>query len=358
MPLKQLPASAIEAISRMRQSMPDSQLDIADRMATISAHHIPTFRDDALKKRIDRMKRSLVAHYSGDEKQHRILFVIGDSHSGKSSLIEHVLATDPAFDSYVDSNGVNAMTVLLMDGPSPCTLRNIAYDGLEKLGYPVKANMTESRIWPLFREQLKRRRVLFIVIDEAQHAVKNNTSDYEVQKVRDTFKHLVQMPDWPIRLILCGVSPLERLREGDKQIETRSTMMRLGSLTAQHAAHVVSYIELVVTHHAGLKLGDFLGGDFPDRLIHSCGGCFGSIVKLIRLAVEDTLLKGQGIVTDESFAAAYGEMSGCSPTSNIFRNSDWRALEPGAAKIVGASTDEDTPSAPKPKRIRAGERRA
>ncbi|SSC71427.1 unnamed protein product [Ciceribacter sp. T2.26MG-112.2] len=357
MPLKNLPASAIEAISRVRQSMPDSQLDIADRMATISAHHIPTFRDDALKKRIDRMKRSLVAHYSGDEKQHRILFVIGDSHSGKSSLIEHVLATDPAFDTYVDSDGVDAMTVLLMDGPSPCTLRNIAYDGLEKLGYPVKANLTESRIWPLFREQLKRRKVLFIVIDEAQHAVKNNTSDYEIQKVRDTFKHLVQMPDWPIRLILCGVSPLERLREGDKQIETRSTMMRLGSLTAQHTAHVVSYIELVVTRHAELRLGDFLGGDFAERVIHACGGCFGSIVKLIRLAVENTLLKGDATVTAESFAAAYGEMSGCSPTSNIFTASEWQALEAGAAKIVDHS-DEDTPSAPKPKRIRAGERRA
>jgi len=354
MSLNNLPASAIEAISRVRQSMPDGQLDIADKIATISAHHIPTFRDEALIARIDRMKRSLVAHYSGDDKQHRILFVIGESHSGKSSLIKHALATDPAFKSYVDSDGVEAMTVLVMDGPSPCTLRNIASDGLEKLGYPVKANLSESRIWPLFREQLKRRKVLFIVIDEAQHAIKNNTSDYEIQKVRDTFKHLVQMPDWPIRLILCGVSPLERLREGDKQIESRSTMMRLGALTSQHAAHVAGYVRLVVTDHAGLELADFLGGDFPDRVIHATGGCFGSVVHLIRLAVENALLKDTGIVTAENFAAAYAEMSGCSPTNNIFTARDWTSMTEGSARV---RDEEEETQAPKPKRIRAGERR-
>ncbi|CAH0340493.1 ATP-binding protein [Rhizobium sp. CECT 9324] len=356
MTTRNLPVSAIEAISRVRQSMPEAQLNIADRMATISAHHIPTFRDDALSARIDRMKRSLVAHYSGDEKQHRILFVIGESHSGKSSLIQHALATDPAFESYVDSDGVDAMPVLMMDGPSPCTLRNIASDGLEKLGYPVKANLSESRIWPLFREQLKRRKVLFIVIDEAQHAIKNNTSDYEIQKVRDTLKHLVQMPDWPIRLVLSGVSPLERLREGDKQIESRSTMMRLGSLTSQHASHVIGYVELVVTRHARLKLDDFLGGDFPLRMIHACGGCFGSIVQLIRLAVENTLLKGSDIVTAGNFAAAYAEMSGCSPSSNIFTAQDWNSLEVGAARIVEDAGEASKPQQ-KPKRIRAGERR-
>uniref|UniRef100_A0A7C1T9R7 Uncharacterized protein n=1 Tax=Agrobacterium albertimagni TaxID=147266 RepID=A0A7C1T9R7_9HYPH len=356
MSFNSLPASAIEAITRVRQSMPDKQTIIADRVAAISAHHIPTFRDEALAKRIDRMKRSIVAHYSGDDKQHRILFVIGESHSGKSSLVRHAVAADPAFAPYIDSEGIEAMTVLMIDGPSPCTLRNIASDCLEKLGYPVKANLSESRIWPLFREQLKRRKVLFIVIDEAQHAVKNNTSDYEIQKVRDTFKHLVQMPDWPIRLILCGVSPLERLREGDKQIASRSTMMRLGPLTAQHATHVVGYIELVTIKHAGLKLGNFLGGDFPLRVIHACGGSFGSIVQLIRLAVENALLMEESTVSVAQFAAAYSEMSGCSPSSNIFTVQEWQHLDEGQARVVNEAGDNQTAGA-RPKRIRAGERR-
>lgn len=354
--MKRSPA-AIEAISRVRQSMPEEQLDVADRMAKVNACNVTTFRDEALAARLDRLKRSLVAHYAGDEKQHRILFIIGASHSGKSTLIEHALAADPAFESYVNVEGVNAMPVLYMPAPSPCTLRNIAVDGLEGLGYPVKATLTESRIWPLFREQLKRRHVLFLIIDEAQHAIVSNNSDWEIQKVRDTFKHLVQMPDWPLRLILCGVSPLERLREGDKQIASRSTVLNLGPLDKkQHAPHVRRYIEMIVTEHAEMELGDFIGGDFPQRLIHACDGCFGSIVRLIRLAVEFAMVAGATRVEKAHFSKAYADISGCSPTSNIFSIDVWEGVEVGAARVVD-DQPEPSDTDEKPKRLRAGERR-
>ncbi|MEH7846375.1 MULTISPECIES: ATP-binding protein [Rhizobium] len=354
--------AAIEAISQVRQTMDQSQLDIADTMAKVNAQHISTFRNGALERHVDRLKRSLVAHYTGDDKQHRILFIIGESHSGKTTLVEHVLRTDPAFQPYITTDGIEAMPCLHLPAPSPCTLHNIASDGLEKLGYPIKSTLTESRIWPLFREQLKRRRVIFLFIDEAQHAIKSNNSSWEIQKVRDTFKHLVQMPEWPVRLILCGVSPLELLRDGDKQIASRSTVLNLGPLTEdKHGPHVRRYVELVVQEHADLALGDFLRGDFPKRIIHACGGCFGSIVQLIRYAVETALLAGEGKVLPEHFARAYADISGCSPSSNIFTIKSWRTMEPGEARITeepyGDSDGGGDDGGQKPKRLRAGERR-
>ncbi|MDR6667070.1 TniB family NTP-binding protein [Rhizobium sp. 1399] len=357
MPILKRSTAAIEAISHIRQTMPEAQLNVADRMAKVNSQHVVTFRNDAITLRLGRLKRSLVAHYSGDEKQHRMLFIIGESHSGKSTLIEHAIANDPAFAPYVTSEGVNAMPMLLMQYPSPGTLRNMASDGLEALGYPVKAPLTESRIWPLFREQLKRRQVMFLVIDEAQHAIKSNKSDWEIQKVRDTFKHLVQMPDWPLRLILCGVSPLESVRDGDKQIASRSTVLNLGPLDKEnHAGHVRKYIEKIVVEHAEMELADFIGGDFPMRLIHACDGCFGSIVQLIRMAVETAMVADETRVEKDHFAQAYAFISGCSPTSNIFTIENWTSLDAGAAKVIEEKEDAQGKEE-KPKRLRAGERR-
>lgn len=359
MTAKNLSPALVEALSRVRQSMPADQTALADRMATINARHLKTFRDDAFAAHVDRMKRGLVAHYSGDEKQYRMILVVGSSHSGKSTLVEHALDNDPAFHPYVDSEGTETVPVLRFQAPSPCTLRNLAVDGLEALGFPVKSDIVESRAWPLFRQQLKHRKVLFIFIDEAQQTI-NSNNEHEIQKLRDTFKHLVQMDDWPIRLILAGVSPLERLRE-DMQIRSRSTVLNVGDLDpVAHRAHVVHWVTKIVNEHAELALEDFLNGDFPEKLVHACGGCFGSIVESTRLAVEHALIKGVDEVGVAHFATAYAQRTGCSSSNNIFTAEDWRSLAPGAARkedAKAAPAAAPTPAADAMKPLRGGERR-
>lgn len=349
---KNLSPNVLEAITRVRESMSSDQLEIADRMAIVNAGYISTYRDINFAGHLSYMKRSLVAHYSGDDKQYRILLVCGNSHSGKSSLIRHALAADPGFNPYIASDGVETMPCLFLEAPSPATLRNLAVEGLEKLGYPIKSDIRESRAWPEFRRQLKRRRVLFVFIDEAQHII-NTNNDPECQRVRDTLKHLVQMEDWPIRLIMAGVPPLERFRDEDDQIEERSKVMILGPLDADnHVPHVQKYVRDVVVDHAKLELEDFLAGDFANRVIYACDGCFGSIVKIIRASVEIALVEGSAAVGNRHFARAYGDITGCSSTSNIFTAQQWRSQGAGAAK-----SKVDTTATEKPKALRGGERR-
>ncbi|MDE1996175.1 MAG: ATP-binding protein [Rhizobiaceae bacterium] len=329
-------AELVEALSRVRQSMPAAELELADRMAEISSKHVETMRDRAFDSRFRRMKRSLVAHFTGDNKQHRIIIVTGESHAGKTALIEHRLDSDPGFFPYVDKDGNMTVPILKMEAPSPCNLVNLAIEGLTRLGYPVKGDIKEKTAWPLFRDQLKRFKVLVVFIDEAQHTV-NSTNRADLQRLRDIFKHLVQMKDWPVRLILAGVSPLEKLRE-DRQIRTRSMPLHLGDLSVgAHSNHVRHWVRKIVTEHAELRLGDFLAGDFPDRMIHSAGGCFGSIIQLTRLAVEDALVNGEGVVGDKNFAAAYSNLTGCSSSQNIFTARKWRMLEGALAKIADDS---------------------
>jgi hypothetical protein len=212
---------------------------------------------------------------------------------------------------------------------------NVAIEGLEALGYPVKGNIKEKEAWPLFRAQLKRHRVLILFIDEAQHAVNSTSSRADLQRLRDIFKHVTQMRDWPVRLILAGVHPLELLRE-DKQIRTRSMPMHLGDITAAHAKHVGHWVKKIVEEHAKMRLDDLLAGDFPLRLIHGAGGCFGSIIQLIRMAIEDALVAKKDVVALSNFASAYATMTGCSKDENILTVTNWRSREGALARLSEA----------------------
>ncbi|UHS61336.1 ATP-binding protein [Agrobacterium vaccinii] len=352
----------IEALSRVRASMPQSELDVADRIAEISAKHVETHRDRAFNSRFRKMKRSLVAHFSGDTKQHRILIVTGESHSGKTAMIENALDNDAGFDPYPDSNGNMTMPVLRMECASPAYLVNVALDGLEALGYPMDPKTREKVAWTEFRKRLKQRKVLLVFIDEAQHSV-NSTNGAELQKLRDILKHMVQMKDWPIRIILAGVPPLEKFRE-DQQIRKRSMTLHLGPLTTGHNdEHVRHWVKKIVTEHAEMEIDDFMAGDFPQRLIHACGGCFGSIVQLTRLAIEEELMKGAATVGAPSFANAYKTMTGCLVNENIFTAKTWHQIQGSGAKLESGSTsgsttdyDDDKPCAARLKPLRGGER--
>ncbi|TAV81556.1 hypothetical protein ELI23_10365 [Rhizobium leguminosarum] len=335
MPKTAISPELAEALSRLRVSMPPDEIEIADRMEAISAQHLPTFRDIAFGSRFRKLKRSLVAHFTGDNKQHRMIIVTGESHSGKSDLIDYCLDNDPGLLPYPTKDGFPAVPVLRMDGPSPCNIVNVAIEGLEALGYPVKGNIKEKEAWPLFRAQLKRHRVLILFIDEAQHAVNSVSSRADLQRLRDIFKHVTQMKDWPVRLILAGVHPLERLRE-DKQIRTRSMPMHLGDITDAHSKHVCHWVKKIVEEHAKMRLDDILGGDFPLRLIHGAGGCFGSIIQLIRMAIEDALVAGKDIVALSNFASAYATMTGCAKDENILTVKNWRSKEGALARSLEA----------------------
>lgn len=98
-----------------------------------------------------------------------------------------------------------------------------------------------------------------------------------------------------------------------------------------------------MTEHAEMELEDFMAGDFPERVIHCCGGCFGSIIQLTRLAIEEELVKGSGTVGVSSFASAYRTMTGCLSAENIFTVTKWRQIESSGAKMESGSVSGDDP---------------
>jgi len=305
----------LEAIARLKSSMTAEELESADRRAHLNTQHCTMARDQIVAEQIKIMKQSLISIETDDFKNHRILFLVGESDSGKSACLRHVLPK-MGLESYADEHG-EAQPLLPVKMPTPCTIRNIAVECLRVLGVPVKSTIKESVVWPILRSQLVARRVVLIVFDEAQRMLKLDNEN-ELQKVSDTLITLVEMEEWPLRMILSGVPQLETLRTRDDQMENRSQILRFGPVTPTNADKVEEWLLEVVTQHASLEIGDVPVADFSLRLIRACEGNVGSIISMIRVAAGITIGDGRAAMKASDFARAYHKKTACSPQSNLF----------------------------------------
>lgn len=322
---------------------------VSKRMKEIRARHCSTPRDDLLRAHIKAMKLSLRT----GEKSRRILFVTGESNAGKSRLVESILAEDPAFESYEDEEG-RGRPLLHDDAASPCTQRNFAIRFMTRLGVPVRDNLAKSVAWPQMVRSFSAHRVMFLVIDEAQRTMKLNDHQ-ELQEFSDNLITLVDNRDWPIRVILIGVDPLDMLRKRDPQMLNRSKRIKLRPMPASKADRVVTWLNEVVVEHAELAMADLKPVDLALRLIHSCAGNAGSIIELIRDAVQVALYDRRSEVRTVDFAQAYYDRTSCLPHDNVFVEADWQVLPGGLAKLKDKEED-GAEAVEKAKPLKAGER--
>lgn len=341
----------LEAIARIRANMTEAEIRSADRKAELLARHCSMARDETVREHLKIMMASMTSLDSDEFKEHRILFLVGDSDSGKSETLKHALLSFQ-LDDYADEYG-RAQQLLRLKMPTPCTLRNIAVECLRVLGVPVRGDIRESVVWPKFRQQLVDRRVSLVVFDEAQRMLRMDNEN-ELQKVSDTLITLVEMEDWPMRMVLCGVPVLETLRTRDEQMENRSQIVNFDPVTDRNVGKVAEWLTEIVTDHASLGLGNIPVDEYASRLISSCGGNVGSIIKMIRSAVGIAIDDGRSVIEKRDFAKAYHRKTACTPQTNLFEAANWMTLEGGLAKARNESDPVNaTKAAPK---IKPGER--
>ncbi|MGN7802361.1 ATP-binding protein [Ensifer sp. 22521] len=321
-----------EAIVQLRSTLSPEELEMADRVHKFHIPYLGLGRDPAVALALKRLVLNIAGQRPGGRKhpnKRRILAVCGDSGSGKTrALLEHT-GKIPAMRPYL-LQGTMYSPFLGYEAPSPCTPNLLAQEGLRALGVDVKSTIKENAAWDLFRNELKAHRVLFVLIDEAQHAV-NTANRIEAQKIADAFKNLVQMPDWPVRLILAGVPPLDEFLSTEKQLFNRRTLIRFEKLHGKRGLESIrEVLGKVIQEHAGLQLGEDLDGDFAARLSHASDGDFGSVIQMIRDAAEIVIATGRAVVEKSDFAATYDSFTGCTPDNNVFRlkGDAWVSLKP------------------------------
>jgi hypothetical protein len=334
-------AARQERAARLQTTMTCKEIEIADRMDRIRNQRCVTSRDAEISEYIATMKASLTSQTDSD-KPHRMLLVTGDSNAGKSQLVDFALDSDKSLQPHLNERQELMKPVLRITGPAPFTHRNLGVEIVAATGYPVKSDISESFVWPLVKERLFATGVAFIVIDEAQRTLKLNDK-FELQKVSDNFIGLTDSKIWPVRLILLGVDPLPSLREKEQQIENRSEIMNLGPVPMDAFESVAQWIREIIVDHAQLRCAASLDlHGVAKRLIHACDGNMGSIVTLIRSAVEQALVAERQTVWLVDFAQAYTNKTKCTLEQNVFEQKRWAALASGLAKLKSKDEDADS----------------
>ncbi len=365
------------AVDRLRGTMRPKAVDVADHMEKVRNQFVETSLEDELADKLELMKASLVAQ--SDQDEHQILFVHGESHAGKTTLLKRALFKDPSFEPYkIDYKPMKPLAHMSVFAPS--SLRNLSVDGLKMLGYPVKADLKRNLAWPQFRDKLEERQTMFLWLDEAQNLL-NVDNPADLDRIANALVSLVQRPEWQVRLILSGLPSLMSLVDYGT-IANRSLFLPVPSIdippnpeeeaklvaagSGSIAGIIRDWVREVVEVHAGVELADFLGGDFPGRIVHACGRNFGSIIRLTRNAVEIAMLRHDArdgtpcTVVREDFATAYRNASGVPNALNVFHAPHWSALPVGLAKIPDKEVPVQaagTRLEKKVKALRAGERR-
>lgn len=320
-------------IARIRSMMPHDILAKADRVATINGRYIGLARDTALKKAFDAMVASIavigIADMAKPDKR-RIVALCGESGAGKTTALLTHTSECAMMQPYVNEDGNLIHPLLMMTAPSPCTPKLLAYEGLHAMGYPVRQSLKENEMWKLFRDVLKAHGVMWLVIDEAQHAV-DASNGVEITKIGNALKNLVQMPDWPVRIVLAGVAPLDEFLSR-KQLANRCTKIPFGKMVgASGAATMAEVVRLIVFDHAEMKTSLHDDNEFIQRLMHGCDKDFGTMVQMIRGAVEVAIYADEHVITNKHFADCFETNTGRDEVENVFVAKAWEDIKPYTA---------------------------
>jgi hypothetical protein len=312
-----------EAAKALFDSLTPEQQARAKVIGRMQASYVSTPRDKRLDIAFDGLLENAAAALFGKAGKRRALFVVGEAGSGKTTAVEHHVKTRKQFSARTTADGREVEPLVYFEAPKPLTLKGLASAGLQALNYEVEARkLNEQEIFDLWKVQLRENRALYLWIDEMQHVLRGNTTK-EIQNVADVIKSLVQIPGWPLHLILSGVPTLAKFlhQEGDAdgQLSERSFVVELRALSVpENLPAVIKIVKQIVTKDAKLTMDGIDTDDFAHRLLHACNGAFGSTIQMIRTVCEHALRNNESSLSSATFGASYALISGCRPDQNVF----------------------------------------
>ncbi|WP_435266087.1 ATP-binding protein [Shinella sp. BE166] len=285
-------------------------------------------RCDHLRTRVDELWEHAQVCLAGGGSRRRILAIIGESGTGKTTSLKYVLGDFPEMKQYRDASGRLIIPMISIEVPRPCTTKDIAIRILQELGVEASHSANEYDLWQAVKAQLRECGTILVHLDESQHLLAADTAA-AVRKLQDRFKSLLSIEDWPLHLILSGVIDLATLFTGDQQLANRSTVMRFENLLFPgDKAIVVNVLQDIASDHCGLTLSPaLLTDDFLGRVVKAAGGGIGTLIEFIRAACYKALSKGHKALGPKDFAFAYSRFSGSRELDNIITAKTWQDID-------------------------------
>lgn len=317
--------------------------EVADKLVTLWETYITSGRDKQLAGQFDRLlDGAMVSRPSvpGKRFEGRALVIVGESGAGKSHAIRYLFEKRPSLAQY-DSEMGKMMPLVSVIAPSPCTLKQLAFEILDAVGYPTNRNIQENVAWRIVKQQLKLRRCLILHVDEAQHAV-HFSNPAEQQKLADTLKNLMQNPEWPMRLVLSGLPELTQFRQSDPQLPLRSRIHLVNPLQLPADGKFVRFMTKgILETRLGFDISDLEQDEFYQRLCHAASNFLGRIGRYLQGGAEEIIYAREERATREHFGEAYFQITGCTPEQNIFLAPNWHQIDP--VEALSEDDEEDEP---------------
>lgn len=313
----------------LASAMDPASLVIATRMARINSRYFATRRDRDIDTELSILIGSAAVSFDGFQSERRCLAIIGETGAGKSRSIGRAIAARSELQPR-ETGMTETRPIVRIKAPRPSTLKLLAEEILDALGYPLERELKEAPIWKLVRRQLKARQVRFVHIDEAQHMLNMRDHDAMV-RLSDSLKMLMEQDDWPVRLILTGLPELGSFLTLYKQLARRTHKIELENIALPRDEKLVNWVVFtIVQEHAGMSFNFTPDGHFFGRLCHAANDQFGSLTQITRCAVERAMIENleASQIKKVHFDRAYEILSGCRPDQNIMSAPNWADIQP------------------------------
>ncbi|MBY5537700.1 AAA family ATPase [Rhizobium leguminosarum] len=331
-------------VQQIYTTMPPERQAQVRRLGQKNKVYVKSSRDRMLSKITDKLCNNAASALFGGSEKRRALFVIGESDSGKTRALRNLVSNREEFRPRLTSKGW-VRPFVYFEPQKPLTIKGFATTALTACGYPVtNQRLTEQELFNLLKEQIRAKGVLFMWVDEMQHVLNGNTT-IQIRNVSDIIKSLLQIPGWPLHMILSGVPTLAQFlvpEDGDRQLRNRSYLVHLNKITKSNGEMMLKLQEHIM-EKANVQLGETNTPEFMDRLIHSCHGAFGTMIKRMQCAAEEATLERQMMsesdsensspvtVTLRHYASVYELETAALEEENIFMQEKWSNISPLAA---------------------------
>ncbi|WP_320197376.1 ATP-binding protein [Agrobacterium sp. rho-13.3] len=301
-------------------------MSIEDRKLHIEQQYILQPKDKELESLMATFTENAERALKGGGSKMPILFVIGESNTGKSHSLKRLFSTMEAFQPREDASGAVEKRLLSMDCESDCSPKALAEAILDKWNITVSGRTNAPGLWGMVKRQLRHQKILFLHLDEMQHVTIGDT-DLAIRKVQNAVKSLTQIEGWPLHLIVSGMPDVVKFMES-KEVKNRAQAQYLDlmDVRASTVSAMEKVVSMIVCDHAGLRCEWSKKDEVPGRLIVAAGGEFATLILLVREACFRALDKGSDIVTLDDLAAVYKARNANLKRDNPFTAIDWKSI--------------------------------
>ncbi len=312
-------------LEHIRATVTDKVAEKSALVRNLEEFHVSTRYDKLLTLEVEKLLATIL---SGSAVEGYALAVVGKSGAGKTHAINHALDGNPAFKPFYV--GVNELQICMrVRTPPVCSTKSLGVAILQHVGYPLsRTKLNEIEIWRLVREQLKRREIRIIYLDEAQHVLKSKKN---VMEVTDTIKSLMQDPTWPIWIIMSGIPQMLEVIEGDgdHQLARRSRVVRIGDLEEKDFPTILAIVNEIASD-VSFKVGFPLNKGFVRRMVHGGMSLQGMVIQLIKLSIESAIWDPEEIQSRtlryDHFVEGYRRLCDCDDDTNVFLAKEWQKI--------------------------------